>query len=245
MGLEQLRNFADDRLIVGCVYCGFRENTRDHVPSKVFLDAPFPENLPVVGACRSCNNGFSLDEEYLACLVESVIAGSTDPENIQRPSVANILRRTPALRAKIETAKTNVDGQTQFAIEPARINNIVVKLARGHAAYELSQPCRSEPASVWWQPLVLMESTQREEFESSHVVELYGEVGSRGMQRLLVAQFTLQSASGETKNTGWLINNWVEVQAGRYRYHAIDYGNAIRIKLVISEYLACEVIWIL
>lgn len=241
--MDQLKDFADDRLIVGCIYCGGRENTREHVPSKVFLDVPFPDNLPVVGACRPCNNGFSLDEEYLACLVESVIAGSADPENIKRPSVANILRRTPALRAKIEAARTYVRGQTQFAIEPERIKNIVVKLARGHAAYELSQPCRDEPVSVWWLPLALMDEAQREEFESSHVVESYGEVGSRGMQRSLIAQFTLQSDAGETKTVGLVINDWVDVQEGRYRYHAVNYGDAVRIKLVISEYLACDVVW--
>lgn len=63
------------------------------------------------------------------------------------------------------------------------------------------------------------------------------------MQRLLVAQFTLQSGAGETEMVGLVINDWVDVQEGRYRYHAIDYGDAVRIKLVISEYLACEVVW--
>lgn len=241
--MEQLKNLADDRLIVGCIYCGGPEETREHVPSRVFLDAPLPENLPVVWACRSCNNGFSLDEEYLASLVESVVAGSADPQDIKRPNVANILRRTPALRARLETAKTCIDGQIQFAVEPERIKNIVIKLARGHAAFELSQPCKEGPTSVWWQPLALMDVGHREEYESSHVVEIYGEIGSRGMQRLLVAQFTLQASSGETKTAHMMINDWVEVQEGRYRYHAIDYGDVIRVKLVISEYLACEVIW--
>jgi hypothetical protein len=241
--VDQLKNFADERLIVGCIYCGGPEDTREHVPSRVFLDVPLPENLPVVVACRACNNGFSLDEEYLACLVESVIAGSADPERIRRPSVANILRRTPALCARLEAAKTCEHGQTQFAIEPERVKNVVVKLARGHAAFELSQPCKDEPASVWWKPLALMDEEQRDEFESSHVVESYGEIGSRGMQRLLVAQFTLQSDSGETRMAGLVVNDWMDVQEGRYRYHAIDYGDAIRIKLVIGEYLACEVVW--
>lgn len=241
--LEQLKNLADDRLIVGCIYCGGLENTREHIPSRVFLDAPFPENLPVVGACRLCNNGFSLDEEYLACLVESVITGSSDPENIKRPGVANILRRNPALRARIEAARTCVGGQTHFAIEQERVKNIVVKLARGHAAYELSQPCKSEPSSVWWHPLALMDEAQQDEFESSQIIDSYGEIGSRGMQRLLVARLNLQSGSDETKTVDLMINDWVEVQEGRYRYHAINYGDTVRIKLVISEYLACDVLW--
>lgn len=241
--MEQLKNYADDRLIVGCIYCGGQEETREHIPSRVFLDAPFPENLPVVRACRECNNGFSSDEEYLACFVEAVIVGSVDPESIGRPSVANILRRAPALRARIEAAKTCSNGQIQFLPEYARVRNIVTKLARGHAAFELSQPCKDDPISVWWRPLALMNEEQLEEFESYYVIEAYGEIGSRGMQRLLVAQFTFLSESGNPEMAGMVINDWVEVQDGRYRYHAIDYGDSVRIKLVISEYLACEVIW--
>lgn len=241
--VEQLKNLADERLIVGCVYCGGPGDTREHVPSKVFLDVPLPENLPVVGACRACNNGFSVDEEYLACLVESVVAGSSNPEHIRRPSVANILRRTPALSARLEAAKTCEHGHTQFSIEPERVRRVVVKLARGHAAFELSQPCRDEPTSVWWGPLALMNEERLDEFDSSHVVGIFGEIGSRGMQRIMVVQTTLQSENGERRTVDLVVNDWVDVQEGRYRYHAIDYGDAVRIKLVIGEYLACEVIW--
>lgn len=241
--MDQLNDYADDRLIVGCIYCGGREETREHVPSRVFLDAPFPENLPVVGACTSCNNGFSSDEEYFACFIESVIAGSTEPEKIQRLNVANILRRAPALRARIDAAKSYVDGETRFLPEHDRVKNVVVKLAKGHAAFELSQPCKHEPDSVLCLPLVLMDKDRRDEFESFQVVESYGEVGSRGMQRLLIAQLTLKSEDGGIKTVGMPINDWVDVQNGRYRYHAINHGDTVRIKLVISEYLACEVVW--
>lgn len=241
--MDQLRNFADKRLVIGCVYCGGSEETREHVPSRVFLDSPLPENLPVVWACRSCNNGFSLDEEYLACLIESVIAGSTDPERIRRPGVANIMRRSPALRARIEAAKSSEDGHIRFGIEADRVGNVLVKLARGHAAFELSQVCRDEPSSIWWHPLALMSEEQRDSYEGSHVVQAFGEVGSRGLQRLLVTQLTLQSATGEMSTVDLLINDWVEVQEGQYRYHAIDDGGEVKIKIVIGEYLASEIVW--
>jgi hypothetical protein len=52
----------------------------------------------VVAACSDCNSSFSQDEEYVACLVESAIAGSTDPDKIKRSGMANILRKKPALR---------------------------------------------------------------------------------------------------------------------------------------------------
>lgn len=241
--MDQLKSFADDRLIVGCIYCGGPEETREHVPSRVFLDAPLPENLPVVGACRKCNNDFSLDEVYLACLIEAVISGTANPECIRRPSVANILRRTPALRARLEAAKSFKNGHAEFAIESERIRSIIVKLARGHAAFELSQPLRNEPASVWWQPLMMMVEEQLDDFEACQIAESFGEIGSRGMQRWMVAQFFFQSDSGVTSMVGILVNDWIEVQEGRYRYHAIDDGDTVKIKMVIGDYLACEVVW--
>jgi len=68
----------DERLTAEmCVYCGGAEpSTRDHVPPKVFLDEPYPPGLPVVGACEGCNLGFSLDEQYLACLIGCVMCGA-------------------------------------------------------------------------------------------------------------------------------------------------------------------------
>jgi hypothetical protein len=241
--MDQLRTYADDRLINGCIYCGGPAETRDHVPSRVLLDAPFPENLPVVGACWECNNGFSLDEQYVACLIESVVAGSTDPDHIRRSGVAKILRRSPGLRARIEGAKTLHDGQIRFGVEPERIRNVLLKLARGHAAFEVSQSCRDEPTSVWWCPLVLMTAGEREAYNASHVVQLFGEVGSRGLQRLLVTQFVVRSGDGRDSMLSLLINDWVDVQDGRYRHLAIDDCGAVKIRIVIAEYLACEITW--
>lgn len=241
--MEQLRDYADERLVNGCIYCGGPEETREHVPSRVFLDAPFPENLPVVGACQSCNNGFSQDEQYLASLIESVIAGSTDPELIRREKVANILRKTPSLRAKLEAAKRVLNGQAQFQVEEDRVKNVLLKLARGHAVFELSSLCKAEPQSFWWSPLELLDEAHREAFEDIQVVQMFGEVGSRNLQRLFVTQITSQTTAGETSVQNLLINDWVEVQTDRYRYHAIDEGATKIIKIVIGEYLACEARW--
>lgn len=241
--MDQLRDYADERLVNGCIYCGGSEETREHVPSRVFLDAPFPENLPVVWACESCNNGFSQDEQYLSSLIESVIAGSTDPELIRREKVANILRKTPSLKARLEAAKRVQNGQVQFHVEEDRVKNVLLKLARGHAVFELSSPCKEEPLSFWWSPLELMEDTHREAFEDIQVVQMFSEVGSRNLQRLFVTQITSQTAAGETSVQNLLINDWVEVQADRYRYHAMDEGTTKIIKIVIGEYLACEARW--
>lgn len=192
--MDQVKDLADDRLVNGCLYCGGLQETREHVPSRVFLDLPFPEQLPVVWACSRCNNDFSKDEAYVACLIECAIAGSTDPTHIRRSRVSRLLQETPALRARLEAAKTVTDdGLVQFDIEPNRTRNVVLKLARGHAVFELSQVRRDEPKLLWWYPLPLMTEAQRDDFDASHVVQMIGEVGSRGSQRLLATQITLES----------------------------------------------------
>ena len=241
--MDQLTNFADDRLLQGCTYCdSVLRNTKDHVPSKIFLDSPFPENLPVVWACDSCNNGFSRDEEYLACLIECVLADSTDRSLIKRSRVAARLSKSPALRARIEATRTVSNGRSAFIPEPDRVRNVLRKLALGHAAYELSTSGR-EPASIQWWPLLTMTPEQQELFNAPYIPQLFGEVGSRGMQRTLLTTLTLEGPNGERSEVPLFFNDWIEVQEGRYRYLAIDDADGIRVKIVISEYLACEVVW--
>ncbi|WP_407299774.1 hypothetical protein ACHQI4_23780 [Raoultella planticola] len=241
--MQQLKNFADNRLVSGCVYCGGIPETREHVPSKVFLDAPLPENLPVVGACRKCNNGFSSDEEYVACLLEAAIAGSASPSDIRREKVSGVLERTPKLQKKLESAKYIKDGETYFSVEGERIKRIIIKLAQGHAAYELSLICKNEPSSVWWHPIDLMDKELRDDFESDRFAYVLSELGSRNSQRILVVDTKMVSQENKELHIPIFINPWIDVQEGRYRYFVDDSSDDIVVRFVIGEYLACEVIW--
>ena len=81
---------------------------------------------------------------------------------------------------------------------------------------------------MWFAPFASIDGVAREDFESGPTWSLWPEVGSRGMQRL---------ASGFPDGDAWL-----DVQPGRYRYMThVQAGPAVRI--VLSEYLACEVSW--
>jgi hypothetical protein len=241
--MNQLINFADNRLIRGCIYCGGPADTRDHVPSKCLLEQPYPTNLPVVGCCDTCNQDFSKDEQYFVCLIESALCGSTDPEKIRRASVARMMQNSPALRQRIENSKTEVNGQIAFVPEIERINNVMLKLARGHAAFELSQPCSEKPDHFWCGPLSSLPQENREAFNSVHFQQVFGEVGSRNMQSLMVTQMTRVSENGERQNIGMLINDWVDVQDDQYRFIAIDDMGQIVIRIVVAVYFACEVAW--
>jgi hypothetical protein len=199
--MEQIRNFGDARNQGWCVYCGGSEESREHVPSRVLLDEPYPTDLSVVPACRRCNSGFALDEEYFACLLECVLAGGVEPERFSRLKIARILRNKPELAVRLGKAKQVRDGGVVFNPEPDRVRNVLLKLARGHAAFELNEPQLDEPASIFVEPFENMSPEDRENFECAPETNLWPEVGSRAMQRLL---FTPGAAHGD----------WVEVQEG-------------------------------
>lgn len=228
--MENVRNYGDRGQTFTCVYCAGADETRDHVPSKVFLDEPYPDDLPVVPACQSCNEGFALDEEYVACLVECALAGSVNPAKIHRDKIREILSKRPALASRLEQARhQTLFNEISFAIEPERVRNVALKLARGHAAFELNEPQFDEPLSVAVLPLRVMAEEQRDQFESPPASATWPfagwpEVGSRAMQRIV---------AGET---------WVVVQPNRYRYLA-SADDGVVIWMVLSEYLACEVRW--
>jgi hypothetical protein len=225
--------YGDSRNKGFCVHCGGPDETKDHVPSKVLLDEPLPANVAVSPACLSCNNGLSIDEEYLACLLECVVVGDVDLNKIERQKVAHILQINTRLADRLRRARRVVDGQPLWDFEAPRVRNVLLKLARGHAAYELNEPQLGEPDVFCFRPLCTMTQTERGDFEQerdSGPLALWPEVGSRAMQRLLVA-------GPEAFEEGWLV-----VQDGRYRYRTSQHSG-LRVRMVLREYLACEVTW--
>lgn len=227
--MKQLRTFGDERELAFCAYCGGDTGTRDHSPSRVFLDEPYPENLPVVPACRQCNTSFSADEEYVACLLSAVLAGTTDPSAIDRGKIRRILTDKPALRARIDAARFERNGSIVFEPEQNRVHAVFTKLAQGHALFELHSPCSEPPDSIRITPLLAMSPEECHEFENPPMASLLPEVGSRSLQRLLTE--------------GGLVGHpWLEVQAGRYRFHA-SIEDGVSVRVVIHEHLAGHVQW--
>ena len=232
--MDPRKLFMDERLTGICVYCGAQPHTRDHVPSKVLLDEPFPPDLPVVDACESCNAGFSLDEQYVSCFLDCVISGTVEPSGLQRHNIRRILSENPALRQRIRTSQRK-DKKDNLLWQPecGRIQKVITKLARGHVAYEF-YPKIEEPIKVAFAPLPLLPDQEREAFEdvTSGKLGLWPEVGSRGFFRAL----------GKKTDQFNQIGNWIIVQPGRYRYTTVE-KSEILVRIVLSEYLACEVIW--
>lgn len=227
--MEQLRNLGDERQLEFCVHCGGATETRDHVPSRIFLDKPYPENLPVVPACEPCNKGFSNDEEYLACLIECARFGSDHPEIIQRDKIKYILRHKPALASRLAQSKIQATHGTTFNLELKRVRRVMLKLARGHVVFDLNEQHHEEPSIVRIEPLRYMPDDDLRRFESpQRFTGTWPEVGSRAMQRLIL-----------DGSTGW---NWTVVQPQRYRY-LVTVDQKVIVRIVVGEYLGAEVIW--
>lgn len=227
--------FIDSRLSGVCVYCGGQPDTRDHVPSRVLLDEPLPSDLPVVEACGKCNNSFSPHEEYLACLIECVLRGGVSIEALQRDRVRRILEQKPPLAVMLGDCRTIAeDGSILWSPDPERVRIVLLKLARGHAAFELGLPQLSAPARLEFMPLVIMPASLRAAFESagSDAASLWPEVGSRSFYRAAGAP-PYDAQPGP----------WIDVQPNRYRYAVIQ-NDGVLVRVVLSEYLACEVHWV-
>lgn len=231
--MKRRYDYSDERLTGFCAYCGGPTETLDHIPPRAFLDRPLPNNLPKVTACEKCNNDAAPDEQYVACLIECALTGSSNWEDINKDSIALTLKRDKRIRSQMENARQiMLDGSTWFCVENSRICAVILKLARGHAAYELAAPLLKDAERVLITTLVQMSDQERTAFETPPPISLLPEVGSRAMQLLI-----------EGTSSQRLAQTWIVVQPNNYRYLAVVDYNRITVRLVIREYLACEVAW--
>ncbi|WP_417417636.1 hypothetical protein [Hoeflea sp.] len=231
-------DFADERHKGACIHCGAVlanvESNLDHVPSKSILDRPFPDNLPTIRICRSCNTSFSKDEEYFLAFLGSVLSGTTDPEQQVVERVEHTLSRNHRLQNEIEAQLQVVKGangkdQVAFVPDISRIQNVVIKNARGHVLFEHGQPVTAEPRRVGIEPIPSLPTATLEAFEHIDYGAGWPEVGSRLMQRLITGE--------DLRSDGWVI-----VQPDVYRFAVMDNGQFV-VRSVIREYLATEVVW--
>lgn len=226
--MKQRENFGDKRQTESCIYCGGGIGTKEHAPPKVLLDEPYPENLPIVQACAVCNQGYSLDEEYFACLIECARVGSVDLKVVEREKIRAILSRKKALLNKLEKAiMKSQNEQKAFLIEIDRFEKVLFKIAQGHVLFEQNEPKTKEDVnSFTFGTLETLSDESRGFFETIPYADKAPEVGSRAMQNIVIS-------------SDFIGMPWIEVQKNRYRYITFDGG----LRMVFSEYLWCEIIW--
>lgn len=236
--MKQIEDTADSRQKSWCIHCGSWLSevvtNKDHTPSKVLLDEPYPPNLALMKVCQPCNSSFAEDEEYMTAFLGAVLSGSTEPSAQVVERAARIFANNQSLRARIQRAKQvdrNLFGEEAISWLPEndRIRNVLVKNARGHAYYEIAEPMLEKPSRVWFGPLAHLSDEQMRVFENvSWPNGMWPEVGSRMMTRFI---------TGEDLDEGWII-----AQEGVYRYAVMQTGGML-VRIVLREYLAAEVYW--
>ena len=90
-----------------------------------------------------------------------------------------------------------------------------------------------EPTSFLVTPLLALEVNARDSFERAGAGELrcWPEIGSRAFERAFIVH------PNQPYNKQWIV-----VQDQRYRY-SVDFQGGVIVRIVISEYLACEIVW--
>lgn len=164
---------------------------------------------------------------FLGC----VLSGSTDTKSQNDDRVRTLLESSPRLGLRIARSRvvaTSEADSVMWAPEQERINNVVTKNARGHALFECGELLSHEPDAVTFTVLQLLSSTQREEFETG-APRLLPEVGCKEF---------IRAFEGADIEDGWIV-----VQGGSYRYAVDIHESSVRVRMVIFEYLAAEVLW--
>lgn len=228
-----------------CIYCGGLSDTREHVPSKVFLNRPFPDDLPTLPACQKCNNGFSADElytnTYIECTKSIYENGNLDSIEIESND-----------RKEIKEAKQAVKSSYIIGCfkEDDRIIRILYKLALGHIAYELFEcyniECYNNGIDVSIK-YVFKYSIDKESWLSLDTIELLDdeflpEVGSRSFRNIFVLESAIKSI--DKKNSAVVQNivmMWSDIQKGTYKYIALFRKKETIVKMIIRDFLYAEV----
>ncbi len=120
-----------------CVYCSQQiarvDSTRDHVPSKCFLEKPYPKNLLTVTACQDCNASFKVAEEYAATFLGFLFpTGQNEPLK----GLDKVLHSNSRLDDQLvsELKIENFPNCSRIYLEPCedKLRLVFLKNAKGH-----------------------------------------------------------------------------------------------------------------
>lgn len=126
-----------------------------------------------------------------------------------------------------------MDGKVFYQADEKRFGRILLKLARGHAGFELDYvDFDNANMKMWFDFSFNMTANSLLDFALVPIIDIAPEVGSRGL-------FIVQN---EKTGDAMKCFEWQEVQEGRYRYQvSFNTEGNILVKIVIYELLFCRV----
>lgn len=226
-----------------CIYCGEPADSKEHIPSKVFLTKPYPNNLGIVPACRKCNKSFSGDEVFLSILIEKLKSRYFYPNYEYSQEVETRINYNKKIVNDIEKALQDND----FSNFDNTIQRVLFKLALGHSVFEISEGYCIAEGKINYSFAGNMSYEETEEFTLPFNVtdEPLPEMGSRVYERILFIECTLQDESNSRDRhiAPLILLDWVDVQEFKYSYTCYRFGDEIIIKMVINEFLYAMVVF--
>lgn len=225
--------YWDKKSSHGCIYCGRLAETREHIPSKVFLNKPYPENLFTIPACYECNNGYSLDEEYTVCCIETLKSISYDTPLNER--IRKIYDIKPDLKQLIASQITKDANHTLVSFDENRICRILNKLAVCFVGYEFDSLQFSEASNVWFDFVPNLSTVFIQQFLQSSTASIIPELSSRFSSDY--CEFIISKDS----NTVEIMYDWITVQEKQFLYQVAIEGRGILVKMVIADFLFAKI----
>ena len=231
--MRQVANYYDERHDDFCVYCGNTikgSKTKDHVPSKILLDEPYPENLPKVYSCNECNQSLSTNELYFSCIIEYLICQSTDIDSFQRGKIIEKLRQKPHIRKEIESKLFIKKDLLFYPFDDIKFLTVIRKLLLGHLAFEFSIPTVNQLETVEVKLRKEISEEEFQKFKTVQKIEIAPEVGSRAMGAFLM-------------NNLYLKNDWKTVHKDFYEYLVYQNEDEYSAKIIIRNFILIRGDW--
>ncbi len=81
-----------------CIYCNFAvADTVDHIPPKLLLAKPYPDNLLTVPSCLKCNSSFQNHDEYTRVIASIDIRNAKHQAvKVNMPAILRSLQKPEA-----------------------------------------------------------------------------------------------------------------------------------------------------
>lgn len=160
------------------------------------------------------------------------------PKYEWRIGIDKSLGNNPQLKYKIENEIIyRMEKGLGYKIEMNRLDNILIKLAKGHAAFELSE-YNFDKYSISIKTFS-RDQVSREEWNIFNGVEelTYAhEIGSRSIDNIYIIENSYKPVA---------VIDWNIVQEGRYKYLSTINNEKIIIKIVLNEYFAALINWVI
>ncbi|MEE3528580.1 hypothetical protein QO167_29540, partial [Pseudomonas aeruginosa] len=114
------------------------------------------------------------------------MTGTTEISQLSRDKIKQALARNPRLKNQLEQCRrTDDSGHIWWQPDEARVRNVIMKLAQGHAAYELGEYWNGQPDLYTIPAIATMTTEEIQDFENleDYLQPLWPEIGCRAFLR--------------------------------------------------------------